>query len=77
MRIHTAIVLAGLLLAAPAFAGDIDTLTSSGPEATNISLPDSTHVPIVFGKDIKWTEGNGMRQAALFGIRRSPASTAC
>ena len=70
-RVHK-LALAATLLAAPAFAGDIDTLQNAGPGATNVPLPDPSHVEIVFGKDIKWTSGNGMRQAPLFGDPSKP-----
>jgi hypothetical protein len=74
MKPWSKFALVGLLLASPAFAGDdtLDALLTSGPVATNIPLPDPTHVPIVFGKDIKWTSTNGMRQAALFGDPSKP-----
>ena len=74
MRFWSGMALSGLLLVTPSLAADsgIDTLTNSGPLATNIPLPDPTHVPIIFGKDIKWTSGNGMRQAALFGDPSKP-----
>jgi quercetin dioxygenase-like cupin family protein len=57
----------------PAFAdNNLDALLNSGPVATSIPLPDPTHVPIVFGKDIPWKSGDGMRQALLFGDPSKP-----
>lgn len=65
--------LCGFLLAGPAFAATIanntDSLTQSGP-VTSLPLPDPTHIPIVFGKDIKWRHGEG--QSLLFGDPRKP-----
>jgi quercetin dioxygenase-like cupin family protein len=69
MKPWLTIALSGLLLAAPALAADndLDALLKSGPVTTTIPLPDPAHVPIVFGKDIPWKDGNGSRQALLFG----------
>lgn len=66
--------LLGFLLVRPALAGTIanntDALTRSGPVTTSIPLPDPTHIPIVFGKDIKWRNGEG--QSLLFGDPSKP-----
>ncbi len=66
--------LLGFLLVGPALAGtlanDTDSLTHSGPVTTSIPLPDPTHIPIVFGKDIKWKNGEG--QSLLFGDPNKP-----
>jgi quercetin dioxygenase-like cupin family protein len=69
MKLLSKIALSGLLLATPALAADsgLDALLNSGPATITVPLPDPTHVPIVFGKDIPWKGGNGMRQALLFG----------
>src|SRR5208282_6666697 len=69
MKLWSEIALFGFLLAAPACAAgdDIDALLASGPLPTAIPMPDPTHVPIVFGKDIKWTGQMGAHQALLFG----------
>jgi quercetin dioxygenase-like cupin family protein len=74
MRHWSTISLLSLLLAAPAFAADtgLDALLHSGPVATDNAMPDPTHVPVVFGKDIHWQEANGQRQAALFGDPAKP-----
>ena len=74
MRVLSGIAFLGLLLAAPAFAADnsLDLLLRSSPATTEVPLPDPAHVPIVFGKDIAWKEGNGMRQAPLFGDPSKP-----
>jgi quercetin dioxygenase-like cupin family protein len=45
-------------------------LTRSAPLATPIPLPDPTHIRIVFGKDIKWKNGEG--QSLLFGDPDKP-----
>ena len=47
-----------------------DALTRSGPVTTSIPLPDPTHVRIVFGKDIRWKNGEG--EALLFGDPEKP-----
>ena len=67
MKFWSTILLGGWLLATPVCAEDLDTLLKSGPVTTAIPLPDPTHVPIIFGKDIPWKNGDGMRQALLFG----------
>ena len=72
MKLISGIALAALLAATPVLAEDLDALLKSGPQATSVPLPDPTHVPIVFGKDIRWQEGNGMRQALLFGDPSKP-----
>ena len=58
----------------PALAGtianDTDALIHSGPITTSIPLPDPTHIRIVFGKNIKWQ--NGQRQSLLFGDPDKP-----
>lgn len=50
----------------------IDALTKSGPITTSIPLPDPGHVPIVFGKDIKWNIGQGSDTANIFGDPTKP-----
>ena len=72
MRGWSGIALFAMALATPAFAGDIDTLLKSGPAVTSTPLPDPAHVPIVFGKDIVWKTGDGIRQAMLFGDPSKP-----
>jgi quercetin dioxygenase-like cupin family protein len=69
MRLASKIALFGLLFATPVYAGEdgIDALLTSGPQSTAILLPDPSHVPIVFGKDIRWTGEAGAHQALLFG----------
>jgi quercetin dioxygenase-like cupin family protein len=46
-------------------ANNTHALTRSGPMTTSVPLPDPTHIRIVFGKDIKWKDGEG--QSLLFG----------
>lgn len=69
-----AAALLGVLLARAAFAGTLanntDALTRSGPITTSVPLPDPTHIRIVFGKDIKWKNGEG--QSPLFGNPNKP-----
>jgi hypothetical protein len=75
MNAYYKIAIAGLFMAAHALEGDrnIDALTSSGPETTNIAMPDPAHVEIVFGKDMKWSGGmSGAHQAPLFGDPSKP-----
>lgn len=67
MKPWSSILICSSLLATPAFATDLDALLKSGPVTSAIPLPDPTHVPIVFGKDIVWKGADGMRQALLFG----------
>jgi len=73
MRMWSKLALMGTLVATPALAGDgLDALLHSAPVTSAIALPDPTHVPIVFGKDIPWKDGNGMHQALLFGNPDKP-----
>jgi quercetin dioxygenase-like cupin family protein len=74
MKSWTKIALASLLLATPVLAADdtLDTLLNSGPPATSNPVPDPSHVEIVFGKNIAWKSGDGMRQAPLFGDPSKP-----
>jgi quercetin dioxygenase-like cupin family protein len=68
MKTWSAFALCCFLFATQAAAAtDLDTLLKSGPVTTAIPLPDPTHVPIVFGKDIVWKGADGQRQALLFG----------
>lgn len=66
--------LLGLLLVRTALAApppnDTEALTHSGPITTSIPLPDPTHIPIVFGKDIQWKNGEG--ESLLFGDPNKP-----
>ena len=71
-------VIACMLLAtvsAPvAFADNqVEALINSGPKTTALPLPDPSHIPLVFGKDIKWTgTADGPKQALLFGSPDKP-----
>jgi quercetin dioxygenase-like cupin family protein len=64
----------GSLLVRPVLADTIanntNALLQSGPITTSIPLPDPTHIPIVFGKDIKWKNGQG--ESLLFGDPKKP-----
>ena len=51
-------------------ANNLEALTHSGPISTSIPLPDPSHIPIVFGKDIKWKNGEG--ETPLFGDPDKP-----
>jgi quercetin dioxygenase-like cupin family protein len=66
--------IAALSFAASAPAGtganNIDALTHSGPIPTAIPRPDPSHIPIVFGKDIQWKNGEG--ESPLFGDPSKP-----
>ena len=63
---------AALLLAAPAFAETQEQLLTQGPPKTSQPLPDPTHIPMVFGKDIPWTGKEGEHSAKLFGDSTKP-----
>jgi quercetin dioxygenase-like cupin family protein len=76
MRLSSLIGLAALslLLASPLIRAEtIDQLMSSGPPTTSIAMPDPTHIPIVFGKDIQWKgDPKGEQIAYLFGKEDQP-----
>jgi quercetin dioxygenase-like cupin family protein len=76
MRLSPCVALtaASLLLTSPLIhAETIEQLTSSGPSTSSIPLPDPTHIPIVFGKDIPWKgDPKGEQIAALFGAEDKP-----
>lgn len=76
MRLSTIIGLAAgsLLLSSPVVRAEtLEQLMSSGPTTTSIPMPDPTHIPITFGKDIKWTEDTkGEHIAYLFGAENKP-----
>jgi len=59
------------LLAIPASAETQQQLLSQGP-TTTMPLPDPGHIPLVFGKDIKWKDGEGSQSATLFGDSSKP-----
>jgi quercetin dioxygenase-like cupin family protein len=67
-----AIVLGALLLAAPAYAETQQQLLTQGPPKTTQPLPDPSHIPIIFGKDIPWKGENGEKSAVLFGDPNKP-----
>jgi len=63
----------GLMLAMPVMAETQEQLLGSGPPATSIPMPDPTHIPIVFGKDIQWRgDPRGEQTAPLFGAEDQP-----
>jgi quercetin dioxygenase-like cupin family protein len=68
------IAVSALLLACPVIRAEtIDQLMSSGPTTKSIAMPDPTHIPIVFGKDIQWKgDPKGEQIAALFGAEDKP-----
>jgi quercetin dioxygenase-like cupin family protein len=76
MKLHLVPALMALLVGAPAFAQTaaqtIRGLTSAGPVRTDTPMPDPTHIPIVFGKDIHWTGDAAQKQAVLFGDSAKP-----
>ena len=67
-----AIVLAALLLAGPAYAETQQQLLTQGPPKTAQPLPDPSHIPMIFGKDIPWKGENGDQSARLFGDPSKP-----
>ena len=64
----------GFLFVRPVPADDLakstEVLTQSGPTTTSVPLPDPTHIRVVFGKDIKWKNGEG--ESLLFGDPNRP-----
>jgi hypothetical protein len=68
------LLLSGTLLLGLASAETQDQLLNSGPPNTSVPLPDPSHLPIVFGKDLKWKEAAipGESQATLFGDPNKP-----
>jgi quercetin dioxygenase-like cupin family protein len=58
--------------AVPALAQTQQQLLNQGPPATSQPLPDPSHIPMVFGKDIPWHCGNGECSAKLFGDAGKP-----
>jgi hypothetical protein len=64
--------LAALLLAGPAYAETQQQLLTQGPPKTAQPLPDPSHIPMIFGKDIPWKGENGERSAKLFGDPSKP-----
>jgi len=67
-----AIVLAALLLAGPAYAETQQQLLTQGPPKPAQPLPDPSHIPMIFGKDIPWKGESGERSARLFGDPSKP-----
>jgi len=67
------LAVSSLLLASPIFAETQEQLMTSGPRTTQIPMPDPTHIPIVFGKDIPWKgDPKGEQTAAVFGSEDKP-----
>jgi hypothetical protein len=63
---------AATILAAPAQAETQQQLLNQGPPKTSQPMPDPSHIPMVFGKDIPWKCGNGECSAPLFGDSSKP-----
>ena len=61
-----------LLLAAPASAETQQQLLTQGPPKTSQPLPDPSHIPIIFGKDIHWKGNESEKSAVLFGDPSKP-----
>lgn len=64
--------LTAVLLAGPAAAETQQQLLTQGPLKTSQPLPDPSHIPMVFGKDIPWKGEHGEHTAALFGDPNKP-----
>jgi len=60
------------LIATPALAETQEQLLNQGPPKTSQPLPDPSHIPMIFGKDIPWKGENGERSATLFGDPSKP-----
>ena len=60
------------LTLSPALAETQEQLLNQGAPKTSQPLPDPTHIPMVFGKDIPWKGENGEHTAALFGDPAKP-----
>lgn len=60
-------LVAALPPALPAAGSRIEALTAGGALRTEVPLPDATHIPLVFGKDLQWKGVPGEQQALLFG----------
>jgi hypothetical protein len=70
---HALILAAAVsLLASPALAETQHQLLTQGPPKTKQPLPDPSHIPMVFGKDIPWKGESGERSAKLFGDPSKP-----
>jgi quercetin dioxygenase-like cupin family protein len=72
MRLTILLAAACTLLAAPVFAETQEQLLNQGPPKTSQPLPDPSHIPMIFGKDIPWKGENGEHSAALFGDPNKP-----
>jgi quercetin dioxygenase-like cupin family protein len=66
-----ALAFAGLI-ATPALAETQEQLLNQGPPKTSQPLPDPSHIPMIFGKDIPWKGEGGEKSAALFGDPAKP-----
>lgn len=73
MKLMSAFVLSGLCIgSAWAAENQVEALQKSGPRETSVPLPDATHIPLVFGKDIQWKGKPGEQQAPIFGDPSKP-----
>jgi quercetin dioxygenase-like cupin family protein len=74
MQLKVSFAILGLLLSSTVLAGDnqVDALINSQPRSTDIPLPDASHIPLQFGKDIHWKGVPGEQQALLFGDPSKP-----
>jgi quercetin dioxygenase-like cupin family protein len=72
MRLTILLAAACTLLAAPVFAETQEQLLNQGPPKTSQPLPDPSHIPMIFGKDLPWKGENGEHSAALFGDPNKP-----
>jgi quercetin dioxygenase-like cupin family protein len=76
VKLQVAAALAALIVGTPALAQTaaqtIEALVSSGPAKTDAPMPDPSHVPIVFGKELRWTGDAASKRAVLFGDPAKP-----
>jgi hypothetical protein len=67
------LALTGVLMCGGALAETQEQLLTSTAPGSQFTPPDPTHIPIVFGKDIKWTgDPKGEQTAAIFGAEDKP-----
>ena len=64
------------LIATPALAETQEQLLNQGPPKTSQPLPDPSHIPMIFGKDIPWKGETASGRRPCLAIPTSRASMA-